>query len=83
MGLSPPLYQIGMRQFHDMPAVMPAPHFYLKGWPDPDGVRRRYGHGHIEAWPYFDKVGGYEGLAEAMREEWSRRAIGVVVSRPD
>lgn len=83
MGLTQPLYESDGRSFHSMPAVMPAPHFYEKGSMDAAEIKKRYGHRHIEKWPFFDQVGGYDGLAEAMPRAWSRRAVGIFVSRTD
>lgn len=83
MGLSQPLCESEGRSFHSMASVMPAPHFYEKGSLDAAAIKKRYGHRQIEMWPFFDKVGGYEGLAEEMPKAWSRRAVGVFVSRTD
>lgn len=78
-----PSLQVGDRLFHLLGQSTAHAHFYLKDNNTPEFIQQRFDNRGLRQWPYFEAAGGYAGLSRSMQLAYTRRPVGIAVSRPN
>jgi hypothetical protein len=77
-----PSLQFGGRVYHLLGATVAHSHFFLRDNNDTEFIRQRFEPRGLKQWPFFEAAGGYEGLSRSMQLAFTRRPVGVAISRP-